>query len=171
MQITRTTKLSGILELGKECKRCGHCCSFDSGFIAKNEIKSLAKHFKLKEIDFIKKYLREMKVFNNTVYKFKIKKKGSKPFGRCILYDKEKGCTIHDIKPMHCKIGNCNKHGENLSAWFTVNYLVNKDDPESIRQFSIYIKSGGKMIPGGELKDLIKDKEKLDDILNYKILN
>ena len=60
---------------------------------------------------------------------------------------------------MLCKIGNCKEHGEELSIWFTLNYFVNKDDPESIRQFHTYLKSGGKTLPKGELKDFIKDEK------------
>jgi Fe-S-cluster containining protein len=170
MEIRKETSLKEIISLGKDCKKCGNCCSYDSGFIAKNEIKGLAKHFKLKEKDFENKFLRELKLFNNTVYKFKLNNK-EKPYGPCILYSKEKGCTIQKIKPLHCKIGNCNKYGEQLSAWFTVNFLVNKNNPESIRQFNQYIKSGGKTIPGGDIKDLIKDKKQLKDILSYNILS
>lgn len=167
MQITKDTTLKQALKIGKECDKCGHCCKFSSGFILLDEIKTLAKHFKLDEKKFIKKYCTKNDMFNNTVYKFKLK---GKPFGACIFYDDKKGCKIHDIKPVHCRIGNCKEHGEELSAWFTVNYLVNETDPESLRQFNQYIKSGGKTIKGGLLKDLVKDPKKKKDILSYKIL-
>ena len=166
--ITKKTPLKKILELAKECKQCGHCCMHGSGFVSKNEIKKLAKHFKFKEEAFIKKYLDETVIFNSTVYKFKTRKSNTRPYGTCILY--RNGCTIHKIKPLHCRIGNCNKHGEELSAWFTVNYLVNPTDPESIRQFKLYIDSGGKTLKHGTLKDLVPDKKMLNKILNYKIL-
>lgn len=167
MEITKQTPLSKVLELGKECKRCGHCCSHGSGFVSKNEIKKLAKHFKIDEKTFTKKYLDKITLFNNEVFKIKTIKQG-KPYGVCMLYDK--GCTIQKVKPLHCRIGNCNEHGEALSAWFTVNYLVNPKDPESIRQFNTYEKTGGKTIPGGKVKDLIKDQKKLKKILNYEVL-
>jgi len=51
-----------------------------------------------------------------------------------------------------------------------LNYLVNKNDPESIRQYAAYLKSGGKTIPGGKLEELIPDKEKLKKILNFEQL-
>ena len=51
-----------------------------------------------------------------------------------------------------------------------LNYFVNKNDPESIRQFAAYLKSGGKTLPGGRLEDFIPDKKKLKKILNYDIL-
>jgi len=164
--ITKSTPLKTVIELGKECKRCGYCCSNDSGFISKNEIKRLAKHFKLSEAKFTKKYLRETVIFANKVFKFKLRKQ---PFGSCIML-KDKSCSIQKIKPLHCRIGCCSKHGQELSAWFTLNYLVNPLNPESIRQYKLYIETGGKTIPGGELADLVKDKKTLNKILKYDIL-
>lgn len=168
--ITKDTPLKDILEIGKECDMCGHCCSHGAGFIARNEIPKIAKHLGIKEEDFISKYCDEVLMFNNKVYKFKLRKEKGKPYGKCILYSKKEGCKIHDIKPLHCRIGNCKEHGEELTAWFIVNYLVNPTDPESLRQFNIYIKTGGKTIPGGKLTDLVKDKKKLKKILDYGIL-
>jgi Fe-S-cluster containining protein len=170
MEINKKTPLSKILKLASECKQCGYCCNHGAGFVLKDEIKALAKHFKLKEDDFIEKYLDETRLFDHIVYKFKTKKEKSKHYGVCILYKEGIGCTIHKIKPLHCKIGNCNKYGQELSAWFTVNYLVKENDPEAIRQFNIYIISGGKTIPGGELKDVVPDKKTLKKILDFKIL-
>ena len=166
--IKKSTSLKTILRLGKKCKQCGHCCSHGSGFILKDEIKKIAKKFKIEDKDFIRKYLKKTVVFNTPVYKFRTKK-SDKPYGECIFLEENK-CRIQSVKPLHCRIGNCNEHGEELSAWFTVNYLVNKADPESIRQFNLYIKSGGKIIPGGKLQDLVSDKKILKKILNYQIL-
>ena len=80
------------------------------------------------------------------------------------------GCKIHKVKPLQCRIGNCGEHGEELSIWFMLNYLVNTKDPESIRQYNIYLQSGGKTIPGGNLEELIPDKEELKKILNFEQL-
>ena len=49
------------------------------------------------------------------------------------------------------------------------NYFVNKDDPESIRQWNQYLKTQP-TIEGGKLKDLVKNKKRLNKILNYDIL-
>lgn len=164
--ITKSTTLKEIIALGKECKRCGYCCSNDSGFISKKEIKHLAKHFNLSEKKFIEKYLREKVIFANKVYKFKLRKQ---PFGSCIML-KNKLCSIQKIKPLHCRIGCCSKYGQELSAWFTLNYLVNPHNPESVRQYKLYTETGGKTIPGGELSNLVKDKKTLNKILKYDIL-
>jgi len=96
MKITKNTPLKQILTIAKECEQCGHCCKHGSGFISKNEIKRLAKHFKVKEETFIKKYLQETTLFNNTIYKFKTR---TKPFGICILYDNKK--DVQSIQSNH----------------------------------------------------------------------
>jgi hypothetical protein len=51
-----------------------------------------------------------------------------------------------------------------------LNYFVNKNDPESIRQFNAHLKSGGKTLPGGELKDFVPDEKKLKKILSFEML-
>ena len=91
------------------------------------------------------------------------------PYGECVFHDKKQGCTIHEVKPLHCKVGSCNDHGEAIHLWFTINYFVNKNDPESVRQWATYLKTHP-TIPGGELEDLVPDKEMLSKILSYEIL-
>jgi hypothetical protein len=49
-----------------------------------------------------------------------------------------------------------------------LNHFVKPDDPESVRQWSVYLKTQP-TIGGGELKDLVKDKERLAKILSYEI--
>lgn len=98
--IKKSTELKEVLKIGKECKKCGHCCKHSSGFISKNEIKRLAKHFRNKEEVFIKKYLEKTVIFNNTVYKFRTRKK---PFGACILYSDKK--DAQSIRSSRCIAG------------------------------------------------------------------
>jgi hypothetical protein len=45
--------------------------------------------------------------------------------------------------------------------------LVNPTDPESVRQWASYLKAHP-TIPGGELRDLVKDEKLLKDILSYQ---
>jgi hypothetical protein len=71
---------------------------------------------------------------------------------------------------LQCKVGTCSKHGEEISAWFLLNYIIDKDNPESIRQYNLYLKSNGKLIPGGKLEELIPNRETRKKILAYKIL-
>lgn len=166
MQITKNTRISEILKLGQECKQCGYCCSHGSGFLIGDDLKNIAKYLKITEKEVKQKYLEEKELFNTKLLRPKLKK-SDKPYGKCIFLE-DKKCKIHKVKPLQCRVGNCNEHGEKLSIWFMLNYLVNKDDPESIRQYAAYLKSGGKTIPGGKLEELVPDKEKLRKILNFE---
>ena len=49
-------------------------------------------------------------------------------------------------------------------------YHLNGKDPESIRQYAIYLRCGGKTLEGFEMENIIKDKKKLEKIMNYEIL-
>jgi len=129
----------------------------------------IARNLKLTEEELTKNCLEPVTKFNTTLHRPVAVKKG-KPYGTCIFYNTEKGCIIHDVKPLHCRVSTCSKHGEALSVWFHLNYFVNPADPESIRQWKLYLNSGGKNIPGGKLEELVPDKEKLNKILNYEAL-
>jgi len=168
MKITKQTPPSEILNLGHNCRQCGHCCSHGSGFLVGDDTKTIAKHLKITEEELKQKYLEEKELFNTKLSRPRLIT-NDKPYGKCVFL-KDKRCSIHKVKPFQCRVGNCNEYGEQLSIWFTLNYLVNKDDPESIRQYAAYLKSGGKTIPGGKLEELIPDKEKLKEILNFKRL-
>ncbi|MBU0707001.1 hypothetical protein KKG41_01380, partial [Patescibacteria group bacterium] len=103
-------------------------------------------------------------------YRPKILRKG-KPYGKCVFFDKEVGCRVHEVKPLECKVTmGCKDYGEQLSLWFMLNHFVNENEPESVRQFAIYLKSGGKTLLGAELEDLIPDKEKLKKILSFEMI-
>ena len=56
------------------------------------------------------------------------------------------------------------KFGEQLSIWFVLNHLLDPHDPEAIRQWASYLKTHP-TIPGGELHQLVSDKQKLHKIL------
>lgn len=159
----KDTPLKEVLELAKHCDRCGHCCKHSPGFVLKEEVKAISEALGITSEEFIEQYLDSKEVFNREVYKFKTKNP-TKPFGECVFY--LDGCKIHSIKPLHCKIGNCKS--DEFSAWFTVNYLVNFTDPESIRQFKIYCENGGKVLEGGDVTDLV-DAKKLKEICEYKL--
>jgi len=165
--ITKSTPLAKVLELGKECKKCGHCCKHGTGFLAGDDAKKIAKFLGITEKELEEKYLEPVTKFNTTLFRPK-SIKGKKPYGVCVFYDKE--CTIHKVKPLQCKIGNCNKYGEELSVWFDLNYFANENDPQSIREWKVYLDSGGKNIPGGKLKELVPNPKKLKKILSYEVL-
>jgi Fe-S-cluster containining protein len=168
MQITKSTKANKIIELSGECKQCGKCCQFGSGYLLKEDIERIAKHFNISDEEFTKKYLDEATVFNTALHKPKQSKNG-KAFGPCVFI-KDGKCSIHSVKPLHCKISTCNEHGEDISVWFHLNNFVNENDPESVRQWKVYLESWGKNIPGGKLDELVKDKNILNKIIKYEIL-
>ena len=165
--LTKTTSLKKALELGKKCQRQNNCCRHGSGFLAKGDLEKIAKFMKIDIEELKKKYLAEVEQFNKKLLRPKLK--GDLPYGECIFFNGE-GCQIHEVKPLQCRTGNCWEFGEQLSAWFLLNFIIDLDDPESIRQYSQYIKAGGKVLKGGKLEELIPDKEKLRKILNYEIM-
>ncbi len=168
MQITKNTPINGILRLGQECKKCGHCCSHGSGFLIGDDKKNIARFLGITEKELQEKYLEEKELFNTKLLRPK-SKTSNKPYGECVFL-KDKKCNIQKVKPLQCRVGNCNEYGERLSKWFMLNYSVNKDDPESIRQYAAYLSSGGKTIKGGKLEEMVPDKEKLKEILNFEQL-
>ena len=171
--IEKNTSLKEALRLAAPCRcnSCNHGCKFGSGSLANDDAKIIAKYLKISEEELKAKFLEEVELFNKKILKPRLLREKSKVHGQCIFYDEQKGCTIHEVKPLECKTSiQCKDYGEELSVWFMVNYVVDANDPESIRQYSQYINSGGKIIPGAELENLVPDKEKLKKILSYEIL-
>jgi Fe-S-cluster containining protein len=168
IHITKHTPLKVVLELGKECKQRDHCCQFGGGFVIKEDIPKIANFLNIKEEEFKEKYLTEVTQFNTTLHKIK-SETSDKQYAPCIFYDKKEHCMIHEVKPLHCRIGNCGEYGQQLSLWFMLNYFLNPDDPESIRQYATYLKTQP-TLPGAELENLLPDKKKLKKILNYEII-
>ena len=171
--ITKNTPLKEVLQLAAPCRcnSCNHGCKFGSGSLAGDDSKNISRFLNIPEEELKKGFLEEVELFNKKLLRPKLIRENNKPFGRCVFYDDEKGCTIHAVKPLECKTSiQCKDYGEDLSVWFMVNHVIDTEDPESIRQFAQYIKSGGKLIEGALLLDLVPDKEKLMRILNYKIL-
>lgn len=166
--IKKDTALNDVLVHGKKCThKCGHCCTFGTGCLVGDDHKHIARFLDISEKELKEKYLEEVEKFNTKLQRPKIHKKNGLPYGRCVFLKDEYGCLIHPVKPLQCQIGTCADHGENLSIWFTLNYFLNPSDPESIRQFATYLKSGGKTLEGGELHNVVEDKERLKKILEY----
>jgi Fe-S-cluster containining protein len=167
--IIKKTKLSKVLEHGKKCKKCGHCCSHGSGSLAEGDLKKIADFLKTSEEEVRKLCFEEVERFNTKRLRPR-SIKINKPYGRCIFFNKTQGCLIHPVKPLECKVGNCSDKGEELSLWFMLNYFVNPNDPESVRQYSAYLKSGGKTLKGGKLDEIVPDKKELKKIMEYEKL-
>ena len=170
-KLHKDTDVKDILVLGNPCK-CDACtvgCRHGSGFLADDDIPKLAKFMDISEEVLKKEFLEEVEKFNTKRYRPRILRK-NKPYGKCIFFDEEIGCKVHEAKPLECRTSmGCKDYGEELSIWFMLNHFVNKDDAESVRQYASYLKSGGKMIEGASLQELVPDKEKLKKILNFEI--
>lgn len=162
--ITKKTKLKEILEISNKCKKCGSCCKYKAGFLIDGDLEKISRCLGISEEEVKKKYLEEIDHFNK---KFLRPKSRTKPFGECVFL-KDNLCVIQGVKPLHCKVGNC--CNDELSAWFLLNYVIDPDDPVAIRQYKIYLESGGKEILGGRLQDLVPDSEKLKKILSFERL-
>lgn len=171
--IQKNTPLKDVLKLAAPCRcnSCNHGCKFGSGSLAGDDAKNIAKFLGISEQELKMGFLEDVELFNKKLLRPKLIREKNKPFGRCVFFDDEKGCTIHEVKPLECKTSiQCKDYGEDLSVWFMVNNVVDANNAESIRQYAQYLKSGGKVIPGAELHNLVPDKEKLQKILNYEIL-
>ena len=171
--ITKNTPLKEVLKLAAPCRcvACSRGCNFGSGALAGDDVENISEFLKISEEQLKKGFLEEHELFSRKILKPKLMRENNKPYGRCVFFDDKKGCTIHEVKPLECKTSiQCKGYGEELSVWFMVNHVIDVNDAESIRQYSQYIKSGGKIIPGAELKNLIKDDERLNKILDYTIL-
>ena len=148
--ITANTKLKEALKLAAPCRchSCNNGCKYGSGFLVGDDAKNISEFLGITEEKLKKEFLEEVEQFNRKLLRPKLLRKENKPYGKCIFYDENKGCTVHSVKPLQCKTSiGCKDYGEDLSVWFMVNFIVDKNDPESMRQFAQYIKCGGKLIP------------------------
>lgn len=166
------SSLDHVLKLTHPC-RCPACengCNFGSGAMVDGELKKVAEYLKKSEEDTKKEFFEEITRFGTTKLKPKLMREGDKPYGKCVFYEKDKGCSIHTVKPMECKIAmGCKDYGEELIIWYHLNQFLDIKNPESLRQFRDYLLSGGKTLEGAEFKDLfdeklLKELESFDDL-------
>lgn len=170
MKITKKTPVKEVLELGKDCKVCGFCCTNGSGIVLNREIPAIASFLGIKEKNLIEKYLEPIEKFHTVKNRIKMNRAKDRPHGVCILYSPEnKNCRIHTVKPLYCKVCNCSEHGEELLQWFNLNFFVNPNDPQSIREWKIFC-DFNKTIEGGSAEELV-GKKLLFEILTYKDLS
>lgn len=170
--ICKDTSLSTIRKLAPACKcgACSHGCTMGSGFLAEGDTKRIANFLNITEEQLKERWLEEVDAFNQKHHRPKILR-ASKPYGKCIFYDSEKGCTVHPVKPLQCKISmGCKPYSEDLHAWFVLNHMIDKNDAESLRQYNIYLETGGAAIPGGSMEDIMPNNETREKILNYEVL-
>ncbi len=152
----KLTQIKEIVELThceKNCPKCDWGCMHGSGALVKGDKERIAAYLGISEKELEEKFLEPITKFNTTLQRPKLLRE-DKPYGQCIFYSPQKGCTIHPVKPLECKTATCRPIGEQTSTWFNVNFFLDKNDPRSVEEFKIYLASGGKTIPGAEIKDL-----------------
>lgn len=164
--ITKNTPKEEALTLGENCNKCGKCCSYGAGFAQGNELQKIADHKKISIEKLKDEYFDKANVFNKELFRPKLMKKEPLPFGPCIFL-KDNKCEIHEVKPMHCRVGKCGEHGEELSEWYTSNFLVDPKNAESIRQWALRT-TLKPSIPGATPVELVGDEKTLKEILEYK---
>jgi len=167
MIISKKTPKHDVLELGKQCDRSNHCCKFTTGFLVKDDLQNIAQFLNISEKELRDKFLEEVKIFNTMAIRPR-SLKADKPYGHCVFFDEAKGCKIHSVKPLQCKLYTCKPYGFDLTQWFYLNHLINPKDPQSIREYAEFLKCN-EPIPGGRLGELVPDKNKLKKILSYEI--
>jgi Fe-S-cluster containining protein len=170
MIISKNTPKEIILKLGESCEDCSsthHCCRHDAGFLAEDDLKKIAGFLKLPEKELKDRFLQEKILFNRPALKPKTLK-ANKPYGPCVFLDDKKGCKIHPVKPLQCRLYTCKGYGFDIIQWFYLNYMVDPLDPQSLREYSDFIRFN-EPIPGGRLEELVPDKEKLSRILSYEL--
>ncbi len=171
MIISKKTPKQVVLKLGQECgEGCNnqsHCCKHGTGFLAEDDAQKISKHLGITEQELKDRFLQEKMMFNTPALKPKTPKT-HKPYGPCIFLDEKNGCTIHEVKPLQCKISSCKDYGYDLLHWFYLNYLVNPNDPKSVREYAEFIKFN-EPIPGGRLEELVPDKQRLSKIMSYEL--
>ncbi|PIN76644.1 hypothetical protein COV22_00095 [Candidatus Woesearchaeota archaeon CG10_big_fil_rev_8_21_14_0_10_47_5] len=173
MLISIDTPREVIEGIGRACNRCGHCCRYGSGVLIDDGLPRIAAFLRLTEEELKSRYLEEIEKFNTTLFRPRLIRnregKHELPYGRCIFWSEKGGCTIHPVKPLQCRIVNCSIHGHDILKWFDLRFFVNPQDPESIRQYAVYLEFNDPL-PGGRIEELIKDRERLERILSYEIL-
>ncbi|MBI4145553.1 YkgJ family cysteine cluster protein [Candidatus Woesearchaeota archaeon] len=161
--ITKSTPLNVVEELADTpCRshKCTKCCEYGTGTTLPEDLKRIAHHLGITEAELKDKYFDPITKYNTTHSRPKMLKQ---PYGPCTFLGKD-GCTIHEVKPTGCRLSSWNQHGEQLNEWFDLNYFVDVNDAESVRQWAQRLKFSS-TIPGGQLHELVPDKEKLKKML------
>lgn len=147
------------------CKTCGKCCQYGTGCAVDADMPKIARFLGITEEELKKKYFEQVHKFNKMLWKPQTIRK---PFGPCVFYRDGEGCSIHPVKPKQCGTGSWNNESDQLVQWFYLNHVVDPKDGESIRQWASYLEHQDKVIEGGQLHELVPDKEKLQKIMRYE---
>jgi Fe-S-cluster containining protein len=114
-------------------------------------------------------YLEKIEKFGTQRWRPKLLRQKATPYGRCIFYNDQERCTVHGVKPLECRISTCSTYGPQLTEWFMLNYYVDPKNPNSIREWAAKLHAHP-TIPGGEIHEMVKDKEFLKKVWSYEVL-
>jgi len=167
IKLTVNTPAQEVINLSKDCGKCGHCCSKTSGFVLKEELGTIANFLNIREEELVHNCMQSVEIYNKKIWRPHLIKKG-KPYGMCIFFNADEGCTIQEVKPLHCRISGCHELAEQTNVWYMLNHIIDHDDPEAIRQYAQYLDAHA-TIPGGRLKDIVPNESRLKKILNHEI--
>ncbi len=85
-------RIHNIVSEKFDCLQCANCCSSISPMITEKDIERIARHFRIKPVDIISRYLHidedQCFVFNDTP---------------CPFLMKDNYCTIYDQRPKACR--------------------------------------------------------------------
>ncbi len=179
LDITRMTSREQILSVASNKARPGKVCEVSPGYVKEDEAKEMAAKLGISLQELKDAFLREVRAYNTRLYKPKHEPKKIRlgdsltgaihnaPHGSCVFLDKNQeghACMLGEKMPLHCRIATHETHGEKLHVWYMLNHAVNSDDPRSLREWAIYLKTHP-TIPGGQLEDLVPDEDRLRSIL------
>jgi Fe-S-cluster containining protein len=164
---TFATSPQEAAQLGSACCRKGTCCRMGSGIVRDEELPAIASAVGVSVEELKHDFLERHSRFGTTHWRFRMRTNG-KPYGPCVFFDEgATACTIHDVKPLYCRVGICDHNGAGLMQWYNARYFLNLDDPNSIREYAIATKGG--TIPGASVKELVAP-QLLADIIAHKDL-
>ena len=165
MEITISTSKEDIEKLSKDCKKCGHCCSYGTGYLIKGDLEAIADYLK-KDLKTLKEEkFTEAMVFGTPLLRPKtLTEDDGKPFGKCVFL-KDNNCMIHPVKPYMCKVGTCSKSGASVMEWFYLHYAVQPYNNKSLSEWNARLESHP-TIQGGAAEDLVPDKQVREKLLS-----
>ncbi len=180
VDITRLTHQEKVLAMVGQGARPGAPCESSPGYVKEEEAEAIAARLGVSLEKAKEAFLREVRAYNKKLYKPKHEPKeirlgdrrtGARhiaPYGRCVFLDKEQpdkhACMLGESMPLHCKVSAQGEHSHKLHVWYLLNHVVDAEDPRSLREWAIYLKTHP-TIPGGRLEDLVPDADRLRRIL------
>jgi hypothetical protein len=168
IDITKYTPKERVLSMNKNPQRPGEVCKMSACLIHDDEVEEIANKLDLTKDQLTKNLLDKIHVYGKIIHKPKLEKKDGKehlPIGTCVFFNESK-CKLEDKMPLHCKLSTADSHGHKLHLWYMLNHVIDKSNPDAIREWNVYLKTHP-TIPGGELHELVPEKTKLEKILSY----